>query len=161
MDTPARAPHVERLQVRWGDMDIMGHLNNAVYFTFCESGRMGYFQAVHMPDHFAGGRFGPALAAANLNFRRQVRWPAEVDVLTRVVRLGRSSFEMEYTLQLAAGAERVADGRGVIVWVDYRTGRPQPLPDALVAAIRDFEGHPAALAAPPPTAATPPAGAAS
>jgi acyl-CoA thioester hydrolase len=137
---PKRSPYVERLQVRWGDMDTMGHVNNAKYFTYCESARMGYFHAVRMPDHFEGGRFGPALAAAQLNFRQQVRWPAGIEVETRVIEIGRTSFKMEYTLIRVEDRATVADGSGVIVWVDYSTGKPVPLPDGLREAIRVFEG---------------------
>ena len=134
------ARHVEPVSVRWGDVDSMGHVNNAKYFTYCESARMSYFAAVRMNDHREGERHGPALAAANLNFLRQVHWPAELDVRTRVSEIGRSSFRMEYELVLRGTDDRVADGSGVIVWVDYGTGRSIPLPEGLKAAIRGFEG---------------------
>jgi acyl-CoA thioester hydrolase len=142
MSVDERAHHVEPISVRWGDMDVFGHVNNARYFTYCESARMSYFRAVGMDDHREGGRFGPALAAAHLNFRRQVRYPAELAVLTRVSEIGRTSFRMEYAITLEdtdpAGA-RAADGFGVIVWVDYTSGRPAPLPDGLRTAIESFE----------------------
>lgn len=118
----------------------MGHVNNAQYFTYCESARMSYFRAVGMDEHREGGRFGPALAAAQLNFRRQVRYPAELAVATRVSEIGRTSFRMEYEIAPRTGGERVADGFGVIVWVDYESGRPVPLPAELRAAIERFEG---------------------
>jgi acyl-CoA thioester hydrolase len=140
MSERPRAQHVEPISVRWGDMDIMGHVNNAKYFTYCESARMGYFAAVHLTAHKEAGTHGPALAAANLNFRRQVRWPAELDVETRVTEIGRSSFKMEYELIQRDTRERVADGTGVVVWVDYATGRSIPLPESLKAEIRAFEG---------------------
>ena len=54
--------------------------------------------------------------------------------------IGRSSFRMEYELVLRGTDDRVADGSGVIVWVDYGTGRSIPLPEGLKAAIRGFEG---------------------
>jgi acyl-CoA thioesterase FadM len=50
---------------------------------------------------------------------------------------------MEYEIVRRDGTEqgeRVADGHGVIVWVDYGTGRSVPIPDALRAAIREYEG---------------------
>ena len=98
MSARERARHVEPITVRWGDVDSMGHVNNAKYFTYCESARMTYFAAVGMNDHRETERHGPALAAANLNFRRQVRWPAELEVATRVSEIGRSSFKMEYEI---------------------------------------------------------------
>jgi acyl-CoA thioester hydrolase len=135
-----RARHVEPITVRWGDLDSMGHVNNANYFTYCESARMSYFAAVHMKKHREGERHGPALAAANLNFRQQVRWPAELEVATRVSEIGRSSFKMEYELFHRGTDDRVADGTGVIVWVDYGTGKSIPLPESLKEEIRRFEG---------------------
>jgi acyl-CoA thioester hydrolase len=133
-------PHLEPIQVRWGDMDSMGHVNNAVYFTYCESARMSYFEAVRLSEHRQGGRFGPALAAANLNFRRQVRYPEDLEVVTRVSAIGRSSFTMEYEIRRREGGERVAEGAGVVVWVDYEEGRSLPLPEELKESIRRYEG---------------------
>ena len=137
-----RGGHVEPISVRWADMDSMGHVNNAKYFTYCESARMSYFAAVHMLDHREGEKHGPALAAAHLNFRQQVRYPAELEVLARVSEIGRSSFRMDYEI-VYRGTEtlgqRVADGHGVIVWVDYGTGRSIPLPESLKEEIRQFE----------------------
>ncbi len=131
--------HVEPISVRWGDMDSMGHVNNARYFTYCESARMSYFAAIRMFDHRESEKQGPALAAAHLNFRKQVRYPAELEVLTRVSEIGRSSFRMEYEILDRDSAERVADGHGVIVWVDYATGRSNPIPESLRKAIRHYE----------------------
>jgi acyl-CoA thioester hydrolase len=121
-------------------MDSMGHVNNAKYFTYCESARMSYFAAVRMNDHREGERHGPALAAAHLNFRAQVRYPSELEVETRVSEIGRSSFRMEYEIFYKGTDERVADGHGIIVWVDYGAGRSIPLPEALKEEIRGFEG---------------------
>jgi acyl-CoA thioester hydrolase len=140
MSESPKARHVEPVTVRWGDLDSMGHVNNAVYFTYCESARMSYFAAVRMNDHREAERHGPALAAANLNFLRQVHWPAELDVRTWVSEIGRSSFRMEYEIVRRNTGERVADGAGVIVWVDYGTGRSIPLPAGLKEEIRRFEG---------------------
>jgi acyl-CoA thioester hydrolase len=134
------AIHLEPVRVRWADGDSMGHVNNAKYFTYCESARMSYFAAVGLEAFRQGGRFGPALAAASLNFRRQVRYPAELTVRTRVSKLGRTSFTMDYEIVEAATADRVAGGAGVIVWIDYETGRPEPIPEGLRAAIRGYAG---------------------
>ena len=132
--------HFEPVRVRWGDMDSMGHVNNAVYFTYCESARMSYFEAVDLPSHAAAPSHGPALAAADLNFRQQVRYPAELEVGARVTHLGGKSFTFEYVLFRRGSEEVVADGSGVIAWVDYEQGKAIPLPDSLRQAIRDYEG---------------------
>src|SRR5215472_9756979 len=39
----ARLPHWARVEVRYGDLDVQGHVNNAVYFTYFEQGRVSFF----------------------------------------------------------------------------------------------------------------------
>ncbi len=139
MSARAGFRHVEPVSVRWGDTDAMGHVNNAAYFTYCESARMSYFAAVDLERHREGGRYGPGLVAATLNFRRQVHYPADLDVAARVAEMGRSSFRHDYVIFRRGGEEVVADGHGVIAWVDYAAGRAVPLPEGLRAAIRRYE----------------------
>lgn len=128
------------MEVRWADMDSMGHVNNAVYFTYCESARMRYFDAVDMFDHREAESHGPALAAADLNFRRQVRYPADLEVGVRAVGLSGRSFRLDYAIFYQGTEDVVADGSSVVAWVDYDAGRAIPLPQDLRRAIQDFEG---------------------
>jgi len=121
-------------------MDHLGHVNNTFYFNYCETARMSYFEIVRMDDHRAGGRFGPALVSTQLNFRRQVSFPADLEIATRVSEIGRSSFRMEYTITFREGGPAVAEGFAVVAWVDYEINRAVPLPEGLTGAIRRFEG---------------------
>jgi acyl-CoA thioester hydrolase len=120
-------------------MDAMGHVNNAAYFTYCESARMSYFAAVGLERYREDGRYGPGLVAATLNFRRQVHHPADLEVAARVAEIGRSSFRHDYVIFRRGGDEVVADGHGVIAWVDYAAGRAVALPEGLREAIRRYE----------------------
>lgn len=121
----------EKIGVHWGDMDALGHVNNARYFTYFETARFRYFREVGLAELGEGGRYGPVLASVSCNFRRQVHYPATLEVGARTSRLGTTSFTMEYAIFLAGTGELVADGSGVIVWLDYQTGRPLPLPAVL------------------------------
>lgn len=139
MTSRAAFRHLQPITVRWGDMDAMGHVNNAAYFTYCESARISYFAAVETHRHAESERHGPSLVAAHLDFRQQVHYPAELDVAARVTEVGRSSFRHEYAIFRRDRDEVVAEGYGVTVWVDYAVGRSVPLPDGLREAIRRFE----------------------
>lgn len=128
------------VSVRWGDMDAYGHVNNAVYFTYCESVRLAYFERIGM---FAGAypeTHKPALVHASLNFRQQVVYPAELEVGARVPRVGTKSFTLDIAMAYKGTDDIVADGSSVIAWVDYAKGKAIPLPDNLVETIRNFEG---------------------
>lgn len=130
-------PLFEPVSVRWGDMDAMGHVNNATYFTYCESARMRFFDRVGMEAHCADGQYGPAVVSATCNFYRQVHYPAQLEVGVRVSKLGKSSFTLEYALLRAENEEMVADGSSVVVWVDYHAGKSLPLPEELRRALEE------------------------
>ena len=132
--------HWQTISVRWGDMDALGHVNNAKYFTYCESARMSYFEAIELWKFREHDRQGPALVTATCTFKQQVRYPAELDVGARVSEIRHRSFTLEYEIYRRGSDELVADGSSVIVWVDYEANQAIPLSDGLRAAIRRFEG---------------------
>lgn len=127
--------------VRWGDMDALGHVNNAVYFVFCESVRMSFFLEIDLPRFVpAGENHGPALVTATCNFKQQVHHPATLDVGLRVARLGGKSFTLEYGMFRAGSEELVADGSSVVVWVDYGAGASLPIPESLRPVLESYGG---------------------
>jgi acyl-CoA thioester hydrolase len=128
-------PVVVPIEVRFRDLDALGHVNNAVYLTYLEVARVAYFSRLQR-DWLEKGHF--ILARAEVDFLRPILLQDPVEVGVRVVRLGRSSFNMEY-LVLAAG-EEAARGKTVQVWLEG--GRPAPLPQEVRARIAAVEGRP-------------------
>lgn len=126
------------IDVRWGDMDAFGHVNNARYFTYCESARIAYFAAVDLETVKEEPKHGPALVTATCNFRQQVHHPASLDVGARVSRIGRTSFGLDYLILLRGTDQVVADGTSVVVWIDYGAGQPIPVPEELKRRIRQL-----------------------
>lgn len=137
MGFPVRCP----IQVRWGDMDALGHVNNAVFFTYLESGRAEYFARSGLFAHVGEGGHGPILAGIRCDFRAQVKYPDELVSCASITRLGNSSFTMVQRLVRAGSGETVADAEASCVWLDYGTGRSQPIPDEIRRAVRDFESN--------------------
>lgn len=127
------------LDVRWGDMDAYGHVNNANYFTYCESGRIRYFEELALERLREQPSHGPAVVSATCNFQRQVHYPATLDVGVRTTAIGRSSFTLDYAILRHGGDEAVADGSSVVVWVDYDAGKSVALPAALKARILEID----------------------
>jgi acyl-CoA thioester hydrolase len=119
-----------KIDVRWGDMDSLGHVNNAKYFTYCESARIDYFLSIDV-GQFVEKSQGPALANANLNFRRQVRYPSTLEVGLKVIEVKNRSFQMHYGIFLEGTDTLVADGTSVIVWADYKAGKSVDLPSVI------------------------------
>lgn len=128
------------IDVRWGDMDSFGHVNNACYFTYCESARIAWFDAIELERFKEAPHHGPALVTATCNFLRQVHYPAALEVGVRATQVGSKSFTLEYAILRRDNGEKVADGSSVVVWVDYQEGRSILLPEPLRDRIRVDEG---------------------
>ena len=129
--------YIEQIKIRWGDMDALGHINNATYLTYFEIGRTGYFNSIAVTGLWDENH-GPILANAIINFRRAVSYPGELEIGVRTAKISRSSFTLEYAIY--QGEQLVADGTTVVVWADYKAGRSQPLPDVVRDAIQEYEG---------------------
>lgn len=114
------------LAVRWGDMDTLGHVNNAKFFTYEESSRIAYFQPLAADDPRMWKDYGLILASIGSDFIAQLRYPAELEIGTRIVRIGRSS--MNTLSGLFLGDTLVAAVRGVVVWFDYINQKPAAVP---------------------------------
>lgn len=111
------------VQLRFSDTDMIGHVNNAVFATMTEVGRIHFFEKIR------GGDIGNLiLARLAIDFRRQVRLGQEVVVETRVARLGQTSMTLEQ--RILADEEVAAEAEVVVVHFDYREQRPTPLPEA-------------------------------
>ncbi len=119
--------------VRWGDMDAMGHVNNVRYFQYLESARIGYFEALMgwTGREEGAGRQGPVVVSQTFNYRRQVHYPAELEVGVRCREIRNRSFVLEYAIFRPGTEELVGDGTSVTVWLDYDANKAIDIPPQL------------------------------
>ena len=75
---PGKLVHVERMRMRWGDMDALGHMNNTVYFRYPEEARISWFDSIGC-DYRAQAE-GPILGSICCRFVLPIVYPAELDV---------------------------------------------------------------------------------
>jgi acyl-CoA thioester hydrolase len=122
--------HIERIAIRWGDMDAMGHVNNTVYFRYMEQARIGWFDAL-VPDEAAWKSTGIVIANASCNFRRPINYPGTVEVKIYAGKPGGSSVGTYYELRVDNDAEPYADGAAVVVFIDMHKQKPIRIPEAI------------------------------
>lgn len=139
--------HRVEVEVRFADTDAMGHVNNAVYLTYCELARIRYWTDVTGEPVSAGheGAESLILAEARITYRAPVFHSETVTVETRATHIGRSSFTLEHRLTARApgGTPRlVATSDSVMVRYDYEADRSAPLGETFIKAIETFEGRP-------------------
>ena len=120
--------HVERIPVRWGDMDAMGHVNNTVYFRFMEQTRISWFEKL-LPRGEAWGTTGIVIANASCNFKKAINYPATVEVKMYAGPLGGSSVPTYY--DLVVRDEIYADGAAKVVFVDMDRQKAVRIPENL------------------------------
>ena len=121
------------LATRWGDMDALGHVNNAMFFTYDESARLAYFGELMKGDAKFWNDYGLILAHIEADFLAQLKPPATLDIGFRIAKVGRTSLQTEAGMFL--GEELIAITRGVVVWFDYRSSTPLPVPEDVRARI--------------------------
>src|SRR5262245_43477380 len=130
------------LPVQWGDQDALGHVNNIVYFRWCESARIDYLRRLGLEAAGSGQAAGIIVAAIGCDFRRPVTFPDTVLVGARITRIGRSSMTMEHKVYSQAQQMIVAEGTSTIVAFDHKAGASRPVSDEVRAAIGAMEGAP-------------------
>ncbi len=113
--------------LRYRDTDRQGHVNNAVFATFLESGRVAVLYDPQRPLAPDGASF--VIARLILDFRAEVNWPGSVDIGTTVMRIGGKS--MTLIQGVFVGEACVATAETVIVLMDDATRRSRPFTDEM------------------------------
>ena len=123
-----RLVHVERIPVRWGDMDAMAHVNNTVYFRYMEQTRISWFEAL-LPRGEAWGSTGIVIANASCNFKKAINYPGTVEVKMFAGAPGGSSLPTFY--ELLVKNQIHADGEATVVFIDMEKQKAVRIPEAL------------------------------
>ena len=127
-------PSITFDKIRYGDTDRQGHVNNAVFSTFLETGRVELL--FNAGPSFLSGETGMVIASLKLNFLREVKWPGKVDIGTGIIKLGNSSITIFQ--KIFQNEVCVATAETVIVQVDNTSGQSKPLTDNARKALERF-----------------------
>lgn len=112
---------------RYGDTDRQGHLNNAVFSTFLETGRTSFL--MDPTDLLAPPGCGFVIVRMVVDFRREMHWGGVVEIGTAVRAIGRSSLTLAQAIYQDAACTATAET--VLVLMDDTTRRSTPLPGSL------------------------------
>jgi acyl-CoA thioester hydrolase len=115
--------HTER--VRFRDLDVLGHVNNAVFLTYIEAARVAFL--LHHGAASSLQDMSIIVARIEIDFRAPVGFGQDVDVAVHTSRFGGKSFDLDYELRV--GGRVVAEARSVCVAYDYGKGEAVELPD--------------------------------
>lgn len=112
--------------LRWNDIDIFGHVNNARYYEFFDTTVLGF---LHTRDLGIGTERAAMVVAENgCRFHREIVFADRLEMGLRVEHIGTSSVRYGLAAFVNDGAEASASGHFVHVFVDPQTKRPKPFP---------------------------------
>ena len=129
---PQDFPHRTVETIRFGDLDRQNHVNNAVFSTFLESGRVIILYGEEYGLTVPGTSF--VLAQISIDFLGEMHWPGEVEIGTAVSRVGNSSIGLYQALFVDGRCVATADN--TLVLIDKATRKPRPFAPEHAARIR-------------------------
>jgi len=118
-------------KVRFSDTDMIGHVNNVAFAAFIESGRVAFTHSgviAGMPRDLL-----VVMARIELDYRAELHWPADIDVGSRLLRIGRSSFSIANGV--FKGQTCAATSLTTLVVIDRVTRKSSPIPEAVRASM--------------------------
>lgn len=119
------------INLQWGEMDALGHINNTLYFRYFESARIAWFSALGYGEVNAGSEQGPVLASVSCQFLRPLFFPDTIRVGCKIERIGNTSMQMTHEIFSHEQQTVVSKGDSIIVMVNYQTGEKIPVSEEL------------------------------
>jgi acyl-CoA thioester hydrolase len=128
------------IEVRYGDLDPQGHVNNAKFLSYMEQGRVFYLKQLKLWEGSSFLNTGIILADVQITFRKAIQFGDPVRVGVCISRIGNKSMTSEYRIEDARDASEFASGSSVLVAYDYQNKRTVSIPEAWRKVIQQFEG---------------------
>lgn len=118
--------HIKTFDIAWGDMDALGHVNNARYFDYFQEARIEWLRDINIG---MTGKTGPVVIHVACTFLKPVVYPATVTIRSSLHSPGNSSIVMDHDLY--QNEILMAQGLSKVVWVDYTQNKSIPLPESI------------------------------
>lgn len=133
--------HRMPLQMRFNDIDMLGHLNNSVYFSFMDLAKTRYFQAVLGDRLNWHSDVGVVIVNVNCDFCAPTFFDDEIEVETAVVAIGEKSLTLEQRVFSPKDDKVRCRCRTVMSGFNAKTYKSEPISDEWREAINNYEGN--------------------
>lgn len=133
--------HRIHIQVRFKDVDMMGHINNAEYFSYVELARLKYFDEVIGESSDWHDQHGLIMAHFEIDFRSAGKFDDNIFIYTRCSKLGKKSFDLQWIIvrENSGGEDIIAEGKTVIACYDYHSGKTIEIPMERRLLLQEYE----------------------
>lgn len=134
--------HQTKIQIRFSDIDKIGHVNNAVFLQYMETARVQYFNDVFGKRH-NWDKEGFVVVRNEINYLLPLYLNDKIYCTTRCIKIGNKSLTLENVIyrKKSSKTEKVAEGIGVLVSMDYQKKKSMKLPHQWIKKIKLFENN--------------------
>ena len=132
--------HLFPIKVRFSDLDVVGHLNNAKYQTYLEESRIAYFQDVFNQDK-TSLNFNSVLSRITIDFIKPIEFGDDIIIYSRLFNVDARSFEVHnlFVRRESEKTEIVAKAHTLMVAFDFHAKMPTTFPEEYVEIVKSFE----------------------
>jgi len=127
------------LDIEWGDMDALQHVNNVEYFNYFQKARIAYFEKNNSGNLFTETRISTILASTQCKFIYPLAYPDKVSIGARIDSMADEYFTMKYSVVSHKHQRLVAIGDAKVVMFDYINNKKVSIPPKVRSRIIDFE----------------------
>jgi acyl-CoA thioester hydrolase len=133
--------HIKKIEIRYDDLDILGHVNNKAYLSYLEEARIDYHKQLFQWKNEL--EFNSVVVKIEINYRKPLFYGDKLQIHTRLSNIGTTSFELE-SVFVKDGANSefsiiAADARVVLVSIDPKSGKPVRIPEKEKNILLNFE----------------------
>ncbi|NOH70829.1 acyl-CoA thioesterase [Vibrio pectenicida] len=133
-------PVITEVNVAWGEMDALQHVNNVVYFRYFESARLSYFSKINLLVDSSQTTIGPVLAETSCKYKLPITYPDTLLIGAKVIDLQEDRFTMEYQIVSKKIGKICTQGQATCVMFDFINNCKVQLPSDIKQEILDLEG---------------------
>lgn len=126
------------LIVRFFDVDMLGHVNNAVYFTYLEEARMGFFTSMGYEAKNFQKECPVILAHAECDYLSPCFLNEKLDIILTIKEIRNASFTIEYEMKEHTSQRLIAKASTVLVTFDYHLKKVIPIPKSFREKLSSF-----------------------
>ena len=127
-----------KINVAWGEMDALQHVNNVVYFRYFETARIDFFNQINLLEDLQKTGIGPVISENNARYKRPVTFPDTVLVGVTISDIQADRFMMHYNVFSQAQNALTTIGSSLVVMFNFKTGKKANLSEPLLAALKTY-----------------------
>lgn len=136
----SRFKHSTPIQIRFNDVDVLGHVNNAVYLTYYDTAKAHYFTSVRK-EKVDWKHVDTVIANVNCAYMAPILFGEEIEVLTSCISISEKSFRLLQIIKESDSGEIKSMCESVMVCFNPEAAASCRVPDLWRTRLSDFEGY--------------------